>query len=134
MGDLTLRLTSPAGTTVTLMSAPGGVNNFGQNFCNTLFDDAGTASIQNILPTGAPYTGTYRPASPLAAFNGENPNGNWTLQAIDSTRPDAGILRAFSILVYTYDCQQNAVTIDSNNTSVRQPSRASSSARTVNPR
>ena len=134
VGDLTLRLTSPTGTTVTLMSAPGGVNNFGQNFCNTLFDDAGTASIQNILPTGAPYTGTYRPASPLAAFNGENPNGNWTLQAIDSTRPDAGILRAFSILVYTYDCQQNAVTIDNNNTSVRQSSRASASARTVNPR
>ena len=35
VGDLLFRLTSPSGTTVTLMSAPGGAGNRGNNFCQT---------------------------------------------------------------------------------------------------
>lgn len=111
VGDLTLRLISPAGTVVTLMSAPGGNLNYGQNFCNTLLDDSATNSIQNITPA-LNYTGTFRPASPLAAFIGENANGNWTLQLIDSTQPDAGILRSFSILITTYDCVRGTSVVE----------------------
>jgi subtilisin-like proprotein convertase family protein len=105
VGDLTLRLISPNGTVVTLMSAPGGTNNFGENFCQTLLDDSGLTSIQNISTAGT-YSGTFRPATPLAAFIGQNGNGNWTLQVIDSSTPDAGIMRSFSILITTFDCQK----------------------------
>ncbi len=111
VGDLTLRLISPSGTVVTLMSAPGGATNFGQNFCNTLLDDNGTNSIQNITTAGG-YSGTFRPASPLATFIGENANGNWTLQVIDSALPDAGIVRSFSILITTYDCVRGASVVE----------------------
>lgn len=111
VGDLTLRLISPSGTVVTLMSAPGGNLNFGQNFCNTLLDDAGTTSIQNI-GTGGTYSGTFRPASPLAAFIGENANGNWTLQVIDSSTPDAGIMRSFSVLITAYDCVRGTSVVE----------------------
>ncbi|MFN7928727.1 MAG: S8 family serine peptidase [Blastocatellia bacterium] len=109
VGDVTLRLISPSGTVVTLMSQPGGANNFGQNFCNTLLDDNASASIQNIGTTG-PYSGTFRPASPLAAFNGEAPNGTWTLQAIDSVTGLTGVVRSFSLLISTYDCARNTTT------------------------
>ena len=112
IGDLVLRLTSPAGTTVTLMSQPGGPLNAGRNFCNTLLDDAASTSIQDIRssgapPLGPPYTGTFRPASPLSAFAGQNPNGTWTLNVIDRATPDTGNVRAFSILITTYQCEDS---------------------------
>jgi hypothetical protein len=72
VGDLIVTLTSPQGTTVTLMNQPGGFLNVGRNFCNTVLDDSATALIQAITPDGAPYTGAFRPASPLAAFNFNN--------------------------------------------------------------
>ena len=108
VSDLSMGLISPRGTGVTIMSLPGGFANDGQNFCNTLFDDDAGLSIQNITAAGAPYTGRYRPASPLAAFNGQNPNGTWVLQVVDSFIPDAGTVRKFSILIYTYDCVKGA--------------------------
>lgn len=111
VGDLTVRLISPSGTVVTLLRSPGGELNFGQNFCNTLLDDSGATSIQTI-GTGGRYSGTYRPATPLSAFIGENANGNWTLQVIDIASPDAGIVRNFSLLITTYDCARNTTLVE----------------------
>ena len=108
VSDLSMGLISPRGTGVTLMNLPGGFVNDGQNFCNTVLDDDARLSIQTITAAGAPYTGAYRPASPLAAFNGQNPNGTWVLQVIDPFTPDAGTVRKFSILIYTYDCVRGA--------------------------
>ncbi|HEX8351480.1 MAG TPA: proprotein convertase P-domain-containing protein [Pyrinomonadaceae bacterium] len=100
VGDLVITLTSPQGTTVTLLSRPGGGGD-GNNFCNTTFDDeGGVSSIQSINALGAPYTGTFTPASPLAAFRGQNPNGTWTLRVSDRVGDDTGSVRAFS-LVFT---------------------------------
>jgi subtilisin-like proprotein convertase family protein len=104
VGDLIITLTSPQGTTVTLMNQPGGSGNGGNNFCNTVLDDGATALIQSILLTGAPWTGAFKPASPLAAFNGEIGNGTWTLSVTDVFPADGGNVRAFSLAFSTYVC------------------------------
>lgn len=105
VGDLVITLTSPQGTTVTLMSRPGGALNSGNNFCNTLLDDeGGSTSIQSITSAGAPYTGTYKPAGSLAAFKGQNPNGTWKLKVSDNALTDTGNVRAFSLRISSFNC------------------------------
>lgn len=107
VGDLSIKLTSPSGTTVTLLHRPGanGVPTSGINFCNTEFDDeGGGAPIQNISFNDAPYTGTFLPAEQLAAFRGEDPNGTWTLSVRDTEAPDTGSVRAFSLILTGLEC------------------------------
>jgi hypothetical protein len=104
VGDLIITLTSPQGATVTLMNQPGGALNNGRNFCNTVLDDSATALIQAITPAGAPYTGSFKPASPLAAFNGQNGNGTWTLTITDVFPLDGGNVRAFSLVFTSFVC------------------------------
>jgi hypothetical protein len=99
-----IKLTSPQGTTVTLMTMAGGIGNNGNNFCNTMLDDAALASIQNILPEDAPWSGTFKPYSPLAAFNGEDGNGTWILNISDRAYTDVGNVRAFSLIFSTFTC------------------------------
>lgn len=105
VGDLTGTLTSPSGTTVTLFSRPGGANNGANNFCQTVFSDAGATSIQSVLPAGAPYTGTYRPFEALSAFAGEDPAGTWTFKVVDGGGVDTGSIRAFSLHITPFTCQ-----------------------------
>ncbi len=102
IGDLEIRLTSPANTTVKLVDRPGAnpLAMNGRNFCNTVFDDqGGGGSIEAITPAGQPYTGTYTPAEALSAFNGQAPNGTWTLRALDWATPDTGNVRRFSLVI-----------------------------------
>jgi subtilisin-like proprotein convertase family protein len=101
VGDLTLTLISPSGTAIILADRPGSASNTGNNFCNTTFDDSALTSIQTITPAAAPYSDAYRPASPLAALLCENPNGTWRLRCRDMSSPDAGTLRAWSLLITT---------------------------------
>lgn len=107
VGDLVLTLRSPLGTTVTLANRPGaGVGgSSGNNFCQTVFDDDSSGpSVQSIPPSGAPYTGSFAPANPLAAFDGEDPNGTWTLTARDGNAGDTGNVRAFSLVLSRHTC------------------------------
>lgn len=104
VGDLIMTLTSPSGTSVTLASRPGGTGNSANNFCQTVLDDSAATSIQNIPVAGAPYTGTFQPASPLAAFNGQDPNGVWVLNVSDNAFIDTGSVRAFSLIVDGFVC------------------------------
>ena len=104
VGDLILTLTSPSGTRVTLANRPGGTGNSGNNFCQTVLDDSGASSIQSITSAGAPFTGTFSPASPLAAFNGEDPNGTWTLNVSDNAFIDTGSVRAFTLSMDGFVC------------------------------
>ena len=104
VGDLTLSLTSPAGTTVTLISRPGGELNSGNNFCQTVLSDSGATSIQDVTPGGAPYTGTFQPASPLSAFNGETAAGTWVLSVNDAVDFDTGSVRRFGLDVTGFTC------------------------------
>lgn len=104
VGDLRLILTSPAGTQVVLADAAGGDGN---NLCQTVFSDAAATTIQDADAAAAPFTGSYRPYSPLAAFIGEDRQGTWTLRAVDGHGSDTGTIRAFSLHLAGYNC--NAV-------------------------
>lgn len=109
VGDLVVTLKSPQGTVVTIINQAGGVNNSGQNFCNTTLDDESAgASIQNVVPTQAPFTGSFKPNSPLSAFDGQNPNGTWTLNVSDRGAVDTGSVRTFSLIITAYSCSTTA--------------------------
>jgi autotransporter-associated beta strand protein len=95
--DLTVDLVSPEGTQVQLFSGVGGS---GQNFTNTTLSDAGTTPIASGT---APFTGTFRPAQPLAALDGQNPNGIWQLQITDGYPGDTGTLDNWTVSIGTAD-------------------------------
>lgn len=98
--DLVLTLTSPSGTTVTLMDRPGDEVNSGSNFCNTVLDeDVNNPGVQDIISADAPFSGTFYPANPLSAFIGENPNGTWTLHVSDHAAANTGQVNAFSLVI-----------------------------------
>ncbi|MGD9630420.1 MAG: S8 family serine peptidase [Pyrinomonadaceae bacterium] len=92
-GDVTMALISPEGVTVPLVNNRGGSgDNFGTgaNDCSgtrTILDDAaGTA----ISAGTAPFAGSFRPESPLSAFNGQLMSGTWILRVADTAAQDVG--------------------------------------------
>ena len=111
IGDVLVKLTSPGGTTVAIFDRPGvptssvGCNN------NNLFqlglnDEGGLPSVEiqgsptspgcnsaNAFPTG-----NFSPNNPLSAFDGENADGNWTVNISDNAAGDTGSVRAFSMI------------------------------------
>ncbi|MFM1802793.1 MAG: hypothetical protein RJA81_2145, partial [Planctomycetota bacterium] len=93
--DLTIELYSPSGKRVLLVSGAGGS---GDNFSNTVFDDNATRSIYS---GSAPFTGSFRPAEPLSAFAGENPDGTWRLAITDSYTYDTGTLLSWNLEIVT---------------------------------
>ncbi|HEX2911743.1 MAG TPA: S8 family serine peptidase, partial [Chloroflexia bacterium] len=99
-GDLTVKLTSPSNTTITLVARRGGS---GDNFTNTYLDDSATVAISSGT---APFTGTYRPEQALSAFKGQPITGNWTLNVSDAVNIDTGTLQGWSIDFFntTYGC------------------------------
>jgi uncharacterized repeat protein (TIGR01451 family) len=99
--DLTIQLISPSGKTVTLANQQG----FGgHNYTNTVFDDAAS---QRIAEGNAPFTGSFRPDTPLAALIGEPAAGTWKLKVADALAGDTGTITGFklSITTGTFTCQ-----------------------------
>jgi subtilisin-like proprotein convertase family protein len=94
VADLVGTLTAPDGTTVSLVNRDGGS---GHNFCQTVFDDSATRSISTALASENPFTGSWRPDSPLSALNGHSADGTWTFQVSDRAGADVGTVRAFSL-------------------------------------
>lgn len=93
--DLVVSLISPSGTIIDVTSDNGGT---GDNYTNTVFDDAATSSIT----TGtAPFTGTFQPEIPFSLLNGQNPNGNWTLQVTDDLGGDVGTFVSANLTIFT---------------------------------
>lgn len=93
--DLSVLITSPAGTTVTLSTRNGG--NRDNVFNGTMWDDSApdTATDYPYVPgVTAPLL---CPDGALAAFIGENPNGTWTLRVRDDLAGETGFLSAWSI-------------------------------------
>jgi len=92
VGDLNIFLVAPDNSYIELTSGNGGG---GQNYLNTCLTDLSP----NLISAGsAPFTGSFRPESPLYVVNnGLNPNGQWQLYILDSYPQDAGILNSWSI-------------------------------------
>lgn len=83
--NIRLSLTSPAGTTVNLITNSGS----NADHINVMFDDEAMAAISthtanDAITTVPPYQRTFRPASVLSAFDGQNAAGTWTLRICDS--------------------------------------------------
>jgi subtilisin-like proprotein convertase family protein len=96
VGDLIVTLTSPAGTTITLIDRPGvPATTFGCSFNNldlTLDDAAGT-SVETQCNTSTPaINGTHQPTGSLAAFNGQLVSGTWVLSVTDNAGQDTGTI------------------------------------------
>ena len=67
---------------------------------------AGNNNFNVTLSDGSPaftcvanMAGTFSPSSPLSAFNGGNPNGNWSLSVADFYNVDTGTINSWSIQV-----------------------------------
>ncbi len=94
--DLRIDLTSPAGTTVTVMTWTGNVQ--GGDNLNDRFDDEAAAAITThtaaandpVTPAPPPYSHSFKPSSPLSAFDGQNTLGNWTMTICDAVATDIG--------------------------------------------
>src|SRR5436190_3905745 len=101
-GDLQIELTGPDGTKVMLADRPGGINNGGDNFVNTVFSD----SAATPLSAGtAPYTGTFKPqGGRLAAFAGKPLAGTWTLRVADMASQDVGTLDGWGVRTSAAGC------------------------------
>ncbi|MEA2429752.1 MAG: large repetitive protein, partial [Thermoleophilaceae bacterium] len=94
-GDLQIELTGPDGTKVTLADRPGGVDNGGDNFVNTVFSDSAATPLS---AGAAPYTGTFKPqGGRLAAFAGKPVAGTWTLRVSDLAQNDVGTLVGWGV-------------------------------------
>ncbi|MBK8584424.1 MAG: proprotein convertase P-domain-containing protein [Bacteroidetes bacterium] len=90
--DLRVKLVSPDGLEVSIISGVGGS---ADNFTGTCVGMDGTAFSNGI----APYTGIYLPAGNTASFNnGQNPNGTWLFIVSDVANADTGSIRVASIV------------------------------------
>jgi len=98
IGDLVYTLTSPLGTTVTIVNRRGGTR---ENICTTLLDDdGGFPSLGTVTSTSGQFlSGNFAPDNPLSAFDGQNANGVWTLNVSDNALIDIGSMRRFSLII-----------------------------------
>jgi len=79
VGELIISLISPAGTSVLLASEVQQSSFPNLGFSDTVFDDEATTPIADGT---TPFTGSFVPQAALSAFDGEDPDGVWTLQVV----------------------------------------------------
>ena len=109
VNDLTVTLTSPAGTAVELFTAKCDAQNGNINVLAT-FDDSGSPLVCNPGPNPAGISGIISPDNPLSAFNGENSTGTWTLTLLDSFNQDGGSITAWSLdICSTLNIKENTL-------------------------
>ncbi|WP_160749515.1 reprolysin-like metallopeptidase [Flavobacterium sp. Sd200] len=91
VGDLIVKAINPVGTEVILW----------QQRCTTNddliinFSDAGSNAICATTEFGF----TYKPSTPLSAFNGQEANGTWTLAVSDNAAQNTGTLNNWSLTI-----------------------------------
>lgn len=89
--DLDIFLVTPQGDEIELSTKNGYLND---HYTSTVFDDHASMMIEDQQP---PFTGTYRPESPLALANSSPIAGNWALKVVNQGGY-AGQLTAFSLI------------------------------------
>jgi len=110
VGDVKITVTSPGGTTVAVFDRPGvPASTFGcsnNNLANiVLNDDGGLPSVETQANPGPACTtslqfpsGNFSPNNPMSAFDGQNADGNWTINFSDNGGGDTGTARRFSLI------------------------------------
>lgn len=102
VGDLRITLTSPTGVVIPLVLNRGGS---GDDFTDTLFDDSAAISI---AAATAPFTGSFRPESPLEAVNRDSASGLWVLTITDTAPLNSGMLISWA-LEFTLEAAPNGL-------------------------
>jgi len=97
--DLELFLTSPAGTRVAVVTDCSG--NFDDVFDGTLFDPASTLAPSDYVYQDLVTVPLLAPEGSFDNFLGQNPNGNWVLEARDDHALDVGTLVRWDLTVET---------------------------------
>jgi extracellular elastinolytic metalloproteinase len=106
VGDITVSITSPNGTTVTIVDRPGVPAStfgcFGDDILAT-FDDEAVSPIETECAGTAPtISGSIIPQNSLSVFDGENTSGIWEINVFDSAGGDTGTLNSWGI-TYSYE-------------------------------
>ncbi len=92
-GDVQMTLISPTGISIPLVTNRGSSgDNYGSGSADcsgtyTVFDDAAATAIG---AGTAPFAGSFKPESPLAAVNGASVAGMWILHVADTAAVDTG--------------------------------------------
>jgi subtilisin-like proprotein convertase family protein len=81
------------GVTDTVVYQVGGS---GDNFVETSLDDSAATPIEN---GSAPFTGSFRPTTPLAQFNSLDAGGSWILSIYDRATGNTGTLMAWGLTI-----------------------------------
>lgn len=100
--DLTITLTSPNLTIVSLITTPCG--DFDDIM--VIIDDEGTAT----LPCPPTDSNNYQPTGNLSDFDSQSNSGTWTLTITDSASGDGGSLNAWSLSILE-SCSVTAPTL-----------------------
>lgn len=140
IGDLTFRLTPPDGSpTVTFQLNRGGTR---ENIClSTLDDEGGFPNISTLTSvSGFPQSGNFSPelSGQFSLLDGENANGNWTLNVSDNAGVDTGFMRRFSLIFNNGSCgatptPTNTPTATPTNTPTATPTNTPTATPTATP-
>jgi len=95
VGQLTVRLIHPDGTSAVLFTSTGGSED---NMNTTVFDDDATDSIAGAL---APFGGTFRPQTPLSVFDGKDAFGQWQFEVLDGALGETGEIASLLLSIDT---------------------------------
>ena len=109
VNDMTITLISPTGTQVQLVAQPCTSDSLLN--INATFDDSGAPLTCQVNPA---ISGTIQPLQSLAAFNGQNMNGTWTLRILDSFNQDGGTINSWSLRL----CSTTAVPLSVEESSI----------------
>ncbi len=97
VGDISIDVTSPSGTTIRLFESlgPGFFGCDGDDM-DVVMDDQATltyADMEAMCNTTSPaIEGTFQPQIPFSTFNGEDANGTWTVTVSDNVGGDDGTI------------------------------------------
>ncbi len=106
VGDVAVRIKSPAGTSAIIIDRPGrtssGFGCSGNDIVATLDDEAASPVENECAGTVPTIDGSFIPNNPLSVFDGENTMGIWELTVSDNAGGDTGTLNSWGI-DYAYE-------------------------------
>ncbi|GAB4511501.1 MAG: hypothetical protein OHK0046_09670 [Anaerolineae bacterium] len=93
LGDVIVGMQSPGGDTATLINGRGAG---GDDLINTVFDDSAALAISSGTP---PFTGTFRPETPLSVFDNTAVNGDWNFNFEDTANGTDGTVDGITLTI-----------------------------------